>query len=51
MGGSVLGAGTSTIVIEGVEKLGAVEHAVVPDRIGSSGRISQQLVSLEVKSI
>ena len=30
---SVLGAGTSTIVIEGVEKLGAVEHAVVPDRI------------------
>ena len=33
MGASVLGAGTSTIVIEGVEKLGAVEHAVVPDRI------------------
>jgi UDP-N-acetylglucosamine 1-carboxyvinyltransferase len=33
MGSSVLGAGTSTIVIEGVEKLGAVEHAVVPDRI------------------
>lgn len=33
MGGQVLGSGTSTIVIEGVEQLDAVEHTVVPDRI------------------
>jgi UDP-N-acetylglucosamine 1-carboxyvinyltransferase len=33
MGGRVLGAGTSTIEIEGVEELQPVEHAVVPDRI------------------
>jgi UDP-N-acetylglucosamine 1-carboxyvinyltransferase len=33
MGGNVLGAGTSTIVIEGVQKLDAVEHSVIPDRI------------------
>ncbi len=33
MGGRVLGAGSSTITIEGVEKLSAVDHTVVPDRI------------------
>jgi UDP-N-acetylglucosamine 1-carboxyvinyltransferase len=33
MGGQVLGAGSSTITIEGVEELQAVEHTVVPDRI------------------
>lgn len=33
MGALVLGAGTSTVVIEGVEHLEAVEHTVVPDRI------------------
>lgn len=33
MGATVLGAGTSTITIEGVESLDAVEHTVVPDRI------------------
>ncbi len=33
MGGKVLGAGTSTIVVEGVDKLVAVEHSVIPDRI------------------
>ncbi len=33
MGGKILGAGTSTILIEGVEKLVAVEHTVIPDRI------------------
>tara|TARA_B100000686_G_scaffold317082_1_gene365536 strand:+ start:1629 stop:2882 length:1254 start_codon:yes stop_codon:yes gene_type:complete len=33
MGAKILGAGTSTILIEGVEKLVAVEHAVIPDRI------------------
>ena len=33
MGGQVAGAGTSTIVVEGVEELHAVEHAAVSDRI------------------
>ena len=33
MGGRVLGAGSSTITVEGVESLNAVEHTVVPDRI------------------
>ena len=31
MGGRVIGAGTSTITVEGVEELQAVEHTVVPD--------------------
>jgi UDP-N-acetylglucosamine 1-carboxyvinyltransferase len=33
MGAQVLGAGTSTIQIEGVESLSSVEHEVIPDRI------------------
>ncbi len=33
MGAHVLGAGSSTITIEGVDELVAVEHTVVPDRI------------------
>ena len=33
MGGHVMGAGTSTIVVEGVEELHSVEHTVVSDRI------------------
>ena len=33
MGAQVLGAGSSTITVEGVESLNAVEHTVVPDRI------------------
>jgi UDP-N-acetylglucosamine 1-carboxyvinyltransferase len=33
MGAQVIGAGTSTIEIEGVEELSAVEHEVIPDRI------------------
>ncbi|MHB1138514.1 MAG: UDP-N-acetylglucosamine 1-carboxyvinyltransferase [Microthrixaceae bacterium] len=33
MGGQILGAGSSVIVIEGVEELRAVEHTVIPDRI------------------
>jgi UDP-N-acetylglucosamine 1-carboxyvinyltransferase len=36
MGGQILGAGTSTITIEGVEELHPVEHTVVPDRIESA---------------
>jgi UDP-N-acetylglucosamine 1-carboxyvinyltransferase len=33
MGARVLGAGSSTITIEGVEELSPVEHTVVPDRV------------------
>jgi len=33
MGAKVLGAGTSTIVIEGVERLHGATHSVIPDRI------------------
>jgi UDP-N-acetylglucosamine 1-carboxyvinyltransferase len=33
MGAKVLGAGSSTIHIEGVEQLSSVEHTVIPDRI------------------
>jgi len=33
MGAQVLGAGSSTIRIEGVDELSAVEHTVVPDRV------------------
>ena len=33
MGAKVVGAGTETIRIEGVEKLRGAEHAIIPDRI------------------
>ena len=33
MGGQVIGAGSPTIEIEGVQQLRAVEHTVVPDRL------------------
>jgi len=33
MGAQIVGAGSSTIEIEGVEELTAVDHAVIPDRI------------------
>ena len=33
MGARIEGAGSSTIRIEGVEKLGGVEHTIIPDRI------------------
>ncbi|MGB5831923.1 MAG: UDP-N-acetylglucosamine 1-carboxyvinyltransferase [Thiohalocapsa sp.] len=33
MGARVLGAGTDTIVIDGVERLGGCQHSVLPDRI------------------
>lgn len=33
MGAQILGAGSSTITIEGVEELHPVEHTVIPDRI------------------
>jgi UDP-N-acetylglucosamine 1-carboxyvinyltransferase len=33
MGAHILGAGTSTITVDGVDELGAVDHTVIPDRI------------------
>lgn len=33
MGAKIIGAGTETIRIEGVEKLHGAEHAIIPDRI------------------
>jgi UDP-N-acetylglucosamine 1-carboxyvinyltransferase len=33
MGAKIEGAGTSTIQIQGVEKLGGAEHTIIPDRI------------------
>ncbi|MDP9140001.1 MAG: UDP-N-acetylglucosamine 1-carboxyvinyltransferase [Pseudomonadota bacterium] len=33
MGAKIRGAGTTTIVVEGVEKLQAAQHSVLPDRI------------------
>jgi UDP-N-acetylglucosamine 1-carboxyvinyltransferase len=33
MGAKIAGAGTETIVIEGVEDLGEAEHIIIPDRI------------------
>jgi UDP-N-acetylglucosamine 1-carboxyvinyltransferase len=33
MGGNVVGAGTGTIRIEGVDRLYGVEHSIIPDRI------------------
>jgi UDP-N-acetylglucosamine 1-carboxyvinyltransferase len=33
MGARVRGAGTETIIIEGVEALGGAEHTIIPDRI------------------
>ena len=35
MGGKIRGAGTDTLVIEGVERLGGTHHDVLPDRIES----------------
>ena len=33
MGARIQGAGTSTIIIEGVSELGGAEHTIIPDRI------------------
>ena len=33
MGAKVTGAGTNTIMVEGVEKLGSIDYNVIPDRI------------------
>jgi UDP-N-acetylglucosamine 1-carboxyvinyltransferase len=33
MGAKIIGAGTSTIIIEGVEKLSGTDYSIIPDRI------------------
>ncbi len=33
MGANIIGAGTSTITIEGVDELSAIEHTIIPDRV------------------
>ncbi len=33
MGAKISGAGTETMIVEGVETLGAAEHSIIPDRI------------------
>jgi UDP-N-acetylglucosamine 1-carboxyvinyltransferase len=33
LGGNIRGAGTNTIIIDGVEKLGGARHQIIPDRI------------------
>jgi len=40
MGAKVLGAGSSTITIDGVNELVAVEHTVIPDRIEAATYLS-----------
>lgn len=40
MGATVLGAGSSTICVEGVEELSPVEHEVVPDRLEAATFLS-----------
>lgn len=45
MGARVLGAGSSTIVIEGVGELRAVEHTTIPDRIEAATYLSAVAVA------
>jgi len=45
MGARVLGAGSPTIVIEGVDELRAVEHVTIPDRIESATFLSALAVA------
>lgn len=40
MGGKIKGAGESTIIIEGVERLHGFEHSVLPDRIAAATFLS-----------
>jgi UDP-N-acetylglucosamine 1-carboxyvinyltransferase len=40
MGATVLGAGSSTITVEGVDQLSPVEHEVVPDRLEAATFLS-----------
>jgi len=52
MGARVLGAGTSTIQIHGVENLGGAEHTIIPDRVETGTFIAAAALTggeLEVK--
>jgi UDP-N-acetylglucosamine 1-carboxyvinyltransferase len=52
MGARVRGAGTSTIEIEGVAKLGSAEHTIIPDRIETGTFIAAAAITngdLEIK--
>lgn len=40
MGANILGAGTSTITVEGVDELVPVEHTVIPDRIEAASYLA-----------
>ncbi len=45
MGGRIHGAGESTIVIEGVEKLHGFEHTIIPDRIVTATFLSAAAIT------
>lgn len=45
MGAKVVGAGTETIVIDGVKKLHSVEHTVMPDRIEAGTYLSAAAIN------
>jgi UDP-N-acetylglucosamine 1-carboxyvinyltransferase len=45
MGARVLGAGTSTITVEGVDELTAAEHTVIPDRVEAATYLAALAVS------
>jgi UDP-N-acetylglucosamine 1-carboxyvinyltransferase len=52
MGARVLGAGTSTIQIQGVESLGGAQHTIIPDRVETSTFIAAAALTggeLEIK--
>lgn len=52
MGARVLGAGTSTIQIQGVEGLGSAEHTIIPDRVETGTFIAAAALTggeLEIK--
>ena len=52
MGARVLGAGTSTIQIQGVEELGGAQHTIIPDRVETSTFIAAAALTrgeLEIK--
>ena len=52
MGARVLGAGTSTIQIQGVEGLGGAQHTIIPDRVETSTFIAAAALTggeLEIK--
>src|SRR5690606_41317669 len=40
MGANILGGGTSTITVEGVDELAPVEHTVIPDRIEAASYLA-----------